>query len=37
VLVLTTGSDLGPVTAYCPAGWRCHALEVATTGVVATR
>ena len=37
VLVLTTGSDLGPVTAYRPEGWRCHALEVSTTGVVATR
>ena len=37
VLVLTAASDLDPLTAYCPAGWDCLTLEVATTGVSVTR
>jgi homoserine kinase len=37
VLVLTAASDLVPVTSYCPDGWRCHVLEVATRGVVVSR
>ena len=37
VLVLTAASDLDPVTFYCPDGWRCHQLEVATRGVVVSR
>ena len=30
-------TDLDPLTAYCPAGWDCLALEVATSGVSVTR
>ena len=37
VLVLTAGSDLGPITSSCPDTWRCLVLEVATTGAVASR
>jgi homoserine kinase len=37
VLVLTAASDLDPVASYCPDGWRCHQLEVATRGVVVSR
>jgi homoserine kinase len=33
VLVLTTATDLAALTAYCPDGWGCLALEVASRGV----
>ena len=34
VLVLTAAADLDPFSAYCPEGWRCLPLEVATSGVL---
>jgi homoserine kinase len=34
VVVLTIEADLGPVTAYCPEGWRSLTLEVTPQGVV---
>jgi homoserine kinase len=33
VLVLTVERDLGPLAAWCPDGWRCLTLDVATEGV----
>ena len=37
ILVLTDATDLDPLTAYLPDGWRCLVLGVATAGVRATR
>jgi homoserine kinase len=34
VLVLTPAADLDPFPAYCPDGWSCLVLDVATEGVV---
>ena len=34
VLVLTAAADLDPLAAFCPDGWRCLMLDVATEGVV---